>query len=87
MAVNSAQLAELVKALKEKIRFLQLALTGRYSPYMLKIREMVSKRISPLIISYRMNAGFIPKEHWVTLKKAEGETLEKHAIFMTYLIS
>lgn len=75
MAVNSAQLAELAKALKEKNPIFTVGFNRRYSPYMLKIREMVSKRISPLIISYRMNAGFIPKEHWVHTEEGGGRNI------------
>jgi predicted dehydrogenase/threonine dehydrogenase-like Zn-dependent dehydrogenase len=37
----------------------------RYSPYINEIRKVTSKRINPLIIQYRMNAGRLPKDHWV----------------------
>jgi predicted dehydrogenase len=43
-------------------------LTGfnrRFSPHMLRIKEIVDKRTNPMIINYRMNAGYIPLEHWV----------------------
>ena len=36
-----------------------------FAPFMLKIKNVIEQRISPLMIHYRMNAGFIPKEHWV----------------------
>jgi predicted dehydrogenase len=43
-------------------------LTGfnrRFSPFALRAREIVSRRTSPMIINYRMNAGHIPSDHWV----------------------
>ena len=36
-----------------------------FAPFNLSIKECLKKRTSPLIINYRMNAGFIPKDHWV----------------------
>ncbi|MBT3261234.1 Gfo/Idh/MocA family oxidoreductase [bacterium] len=43
-------------------------LTGfnrRFSKYAQEIKKYTDKRINPLFISYRMNAGFIPLDHWV----------------------
>ncbi len=32
---------------------------------MQKIKKAVTHRNSPLVVHYRMNSGFIPKDHWV----------------------
>lgn len=48
-------------------------LTGfnrRFSPFARRIRELVSERSNPMILNYRMNAGYIPRDHWV--HSAEG---------------
>jgi predicted dehydrogenase/threonine dehydrogenase-like Zn-dependent dehydrogenase len=37
----------------------------RFSPYAESIKEQVSKRINPLMIHYRMNAGYSPAESWI----------------------
>ena len=37
----------------------------RFSPAIQKIKQQFIERKSPLIINYRMNAGHIPKDHWV----------------------
>ena len=37
----------------------------RFSKYAQEIAKHTSKRINPLFIHYRMNAGFIPLDHWV----------------------
>lgn len=50
-------------------------LTGfnrRFSKYAREIHRLVSQRQGPLIISYRMNAGYIPLEHWVHGKVGGG---------------
>jgi len=36
-----------------------------FSPFMLSIKEVLKKRINPAIIHYRMNAGYLPKNHWI----------------------
>lgn len=36
-----------------------------FSPFMQKVKRSIEKRHSPLMIHYRMNAGYISKDHWV----------------------
>lgn len=36
-----------------------------FSPFIQKIKHELVDRSCPLMIQYRMNAGFIPKEHWI----------------------
>ncbi len=36
-----------------------------FAPFIQKIKRELASRNSPLIVHYRVNAGFIPKEHWV----------------------
>ena len=43
-------------------------LTGfnrRFSPYAERIASLVKLRSNPMIVNYRMNAGYIPLDHWV----------------------
>lgn len=45
-----------------------LLMTGfnrRFSPAMVAASKLLQSRTSPLIINYRMNAGYIPNDHWV----------------------
>lgn len=45
-----------------------LMMTGynrRFSPAMVRLRELLARRSTPIMASYRMNAGFLPPEHWV----------------------
>jgi len=37
----------------------------RYSPYAVRLREQVAQRTTPLHLMYRMNAAYMPPEHWV----------------------
>lgn len=36
-----------------------------FSPFCAQIKNKIKNRINPLVINYRMNAGFIPKDHWI----------------------
>jgi len=50
-------------------------LTGfnrRFSPYAQRIAGLMGKRTNPLIINYRMNAGYIPLDHWVHSSEGGG---------------
>lgn len=41
------------------------AFNRRFSPYAQRISSQLAKRSNPLIMNYRMNAGYIPLDHWV----------------------
>ncbi len=50
-------------------------LTGfnrRFSPHACRVRELVRERTAPMMIAYRMNAGFIPLDHWVHSREQGG---------------
>lgn len=55
-----------------------LLLTGynrRFSPYARRIGKLLSKSHSPFMLTYRMNAGFIPQDHWVHGPEGGGRNL------------
>lgn len=47
----------------------------RFSPYARRIRELVQERRNPMILNYRMNAGYIPLDHWVHGEEGGGRNL------------
>lgn len=44
--------------------FLMVGFNRRFSRYAQEIKKHTDRRINPLFIHYRMNAGFIPLDHW-----------------------
>ena len=53
-------------------------LTGfnrRFSPHLQHIKRLVEKRTNPMIINYQMNAGYIPKDHWVHRSEGGGRNI------------
>ena len=44
---------------------LTVGFNRRFSPCIKEVKKSIKSRINPLVIYYRMNAGYIPLEHWV----------------------
>ena len=44
---------------------LMVGYNRRFSPAMHTIRSILANRTTPIIANYRMNAGYIPLDHWV----------------------
>jgi len=65
MAINNEELRELTEVLgKTKVPFM-VGFNRRFSPVVRRAKEVLKGRQGPMIINYQMNAGFIPREHWV----------------------
>jgi predicted dehydrogenase len=55
-----------------------ILLTGynrRFSPHAKQMKMLVQERTSPFIFNYRMNAGFLPRDHWVHGTEGGGRNL------------
>jgi predicted dehydrogenase/threonine dehydrogenase-like Zn-dependent dehydrogenase len=55
-----------------------ILLTGynrRFSPHVLRMQQLLAQRSAPFILNYRMNAGFIPLDHWVHGPEGGGRNL------------
>jgi predicted dehydrogenase/threonine dehydrogenase-like Zn-dependent dehydrogenase len=55
-----------------------ILLTGfnrRFSPYARRMAEILRGRSGPFMINYRMNAGYIPHDHWVHGSEGGGRNL------------
>lgn len=44
----------------------------RFSPYAAKLKELVAQRSNPMILNYRMNAGYLPPDHWTQTEEGGG---------------
>jgi len=54
---------------------LTVGFNRRFSPYGQRIKEITKNRLSPMIINYRMNAGYIPLNHWVHTEEGGGRNI------------
>ncbi len=65
MALNEKELNKLVNILKKTGIPFFVGFNRRFSPFSKKIKELIADRLNPMIIDYRINAGFIPLDNWV----------------------
>ena len=70
MALNQAELDELVAVLDETQVPFMMGFNRRFSPAVRRAKEIIGERQTPLMMYYRVNAGYIPPDNWV--HSAEG---------------
>ncbi|MBN2406684.1 MAG: bi-domain-containing oxidoreductase [Elusimicrobia bacterium] len=75
MSLSSDELEELTGILEEKKTPFTVGFNRRFSPFAARIKSIVKDRINPMIVNYRMNAGFIPAEHWVHSQEGGGRNI------------
>ncbi len=46
-----------------------------FSPFIQKIKQAVATRSTPFVLHYRVNAGYIPKEHWIQTDVGAGRVI------------
>jgi predicted dehydrogenase len=54
-----------IKASHDGSRLLMVGFNRRFSPLAQKLKACLNRRTTPLVMSYRVNAGYIPLDHWV----------------------
>jgi predicted dehydrogenase/threonine dehydrogenase-like Zn-dependent dehydrogenase len=54
---------------------LMVGFNRRFSPAIRRAQEVLKKRTTPLVVSYRMNAGYLPREHWIQSPEGGGRNL------------
>ena len=45
------------------------------APFVKKIKQALDSRTSPVMIHYRVNAGYLPKDHWVQTEVGAGRII------------
>ena len=78
MALTQAENDEIAAFFEQAGNEAPLLLTGynrRFSAYATRARQLIRHRTNPMIINYRMNAGYIPLDHWVHGREGGGRNL------------
>lgn len=67
LALNEQELAaiEAFYAERDGPPLLMTGFNRRFSPAAVRARELLAARTTPLVADYRMNAGYMPLDHWV----------------------
>jgi len=75
MAMNDEELLDLTTVLTEsKVPFI-VGFNRRFSKYSVELKKSIKNRISPLVISYRVNAGMVPLNHWTRSEEGGGRII------------
>jgi predicted dehydrogenase/threonine dehydrogenase-like Zn-dependent dehydrogenase len=78
LAVNRNQLDSVISQTQKVTGSFPLLLTGfnrRFSPHIMRLKQHLTNRRNPMIINYRMNAGYIPLDHWVHSAEGGGRNI------------
>jgi len=68
LCLTAAQLADIdatVKRLGDGCPVLMTGFNRRFSPHVGAVKALIDRRSNPFIADYRVNAGYIPLDHWV----------------------
>ena len=86
LALDSEQLDELVEAYNKSKCELVVDFNRRFSSLVIQLKERLASRKRPLLMSYRINAGFIPKESWIQdIKEGGGRIIGEGCHFIDLL--
>src|SRR4030042_3549772 len=79
LCINKEEPGEIIKTYNDsRITYNRLLMVGynrRFSPHALKAIEYFKDRKDPMVINYRINAGFIPPDHWVHSEEEGGSRI------------
>jgi predicted dehydrogenase len=77
LAITEAELTEIEEFYNgdSSKPVLMTGFNRRFSPHIKHLTEITKNRDNPMIINYRMNAGFIPLDHWVHGPEGGGRNL------------
>lgn len=75
MALNKKEMEEAFKTIQKTGLPYLVGFNRRFSKYAVEIKKHIKKRINPMIINYRMNAGYIPLNHWVHTEEGGGRII------------
>lgn len=75
MALNRAELEELVNVLKDTGVPFTVGFNRRFSPAATRAKDLINHRTNPLMVLYRVNAGYIPLDNWVHGEEGGGRII------------
>jgi predicted dehydrogenase/threonine dehydrogenase-like Zn-dependent dehydrogenase len=75
MALNEADVKRVIRAINETGNAFMIGYNRRFSPCAIAVKKEIAKRNGPLMVYYRMNAGYIPLDNWVHTKEGGGRII------------
>jgi polar amino acid transport system substrate-binding protein len=76
LAIREEELAHVLDVAKRRTDcLLMVGYNRRFSPLARQARDVFQRISGPLVINYRVNAGFLPKDHWTQTEQGGGRIL------------
>jgi polar amino acid transport system substrate-binding protein len=72
LALSIKELRAVSETLNEAQMKIMVGFNRHFSPFTQSVKDFFASRILPLVVNYRINAGFIPKDNWVHDPKEGG---------------
>ncbi len=87
LAITPQQLAQAAEVLKQDGKpLLMMGFNRRFAPLSVLLKKFVDERTEPLAVRYRVNAGYIPLDHWLhDLEQGGGRIIGEGCHFIDYL--
>ncbi|MEW6738680.1 MAG: bi-domain-containing oxidoreductase [Nitrospirota bacterium] len=76
-----------IKEKKNTVPYLMVGFNRRFAPYVKELKSCLDGIKEPLLLTYRVNAGYIPPEHWTQdMEQGGGRLLGEVCHFIDLLI-
>jgi polar amino acid transport system substrate-binding protein len=85
LCVDIEDLPEIEQALTSSGRVLMVGYNRRFSPAIKKLKELIDGLCVPFSVHYRVNAGFIPRDHWYQQPENGGRIIGEGCHFVDTL--
>ncbi|MGH9512088.1 MAG: bi-domain-containing oxidoreductase [Terriglobales bacterium] len=87
LCLNEDELSRIVRAYfgSPMKPLLMAGFNRRFAPMALRMKTFISEVREPLALTYRVNAGYIPRDHWVNDAEQGGRILGEACHFIDFL--
>ncbi len=65
LCLNEAELTAIASAHENATQLLMVGFNRRFAPLAIRMKSFLNKVQEPLALHYRVNAGFLPSDHWL----------------------
>ncbi|MGD0005832.1 MAG: Gfo/Idh/MocA family oxidoreductase, partial [Anaerolineaceae bacterium] len=91
LAIHPDELAEIAAFLhSDEHPVLTVGFNRRFAPMAIQLKEFLGERIEPLVAHYRVNAGYLPLNHWLHAPEVGGGRIIGEGChfvdFLTFLV-
>lgn len=85
LALSQPELDALTEAWQESPADLMVGFNRRFAPLVGEVMAFLAGRTTPLVMNYRVNAGFVPRDSWVHSEEGGGRILGEVCHFVDLL--